>query len=155
MENSLCNGSYNLPCHLGSTAALLSASPSCCRMGLRAPSPHPPPLPKVSYQSGGGNSYSSISSLNDWLSPASSPFSLHSRVVRACTWKCSCGENGQARSHKPTGLFSRSQLGLLLPLRLIVRVCAGPIPLFHFFYIFFFRVKLVLVSLNGVFNQSR
>lgn len=94
--------------------------------------PRPPPLPKVSYQSGGGNSYSSISSLNDWLSPASSPFSLHSRVVRACTWKYSCGENGQARSHKPTGLFSRSQLGLLLPLRLIVRVCAGPIPLFNF-----------------------
>lgn len=43
MENCLCNGSYNLPCHLGSTAALLSACPSYCWMALLPPPPPPSP----------------------------------------------------------------------------------------------------------------
>lgn len=72
---------------------------------------------------------------------------------------CACGyslrrKRPSKRATSPPACFSRSQLGLLLPLRLIVRVCAGPIPFISFFN-FFLRVKLVLMSLNGAFNQSR
>lgn len=106
-------------------------------------------LSKVSYQSGSRSSYSSISSLNDWLSPASS-LSHYTPEFCACTKKYSGRENGQVHRHKPTGLLPRSQLRLLLLLCLNVRVCSGPVPLFNFF-----RVKLVLMSLNGVCNLSR
>lgn len=71
-----------------------------------------PSLSKVSYQSGGRNSYSSISSLNDWLSPVSSPFSLYSRVLCSYLENTAVEENGQAHRHQnPHWLVSSLTVG--------------------------------------------